>query len=291
LHSFWLLALLILNPYSFRIYIAVPYLLNDLFFQAGLTALLVGLFEESIAFSLLGASLAICSRQTGLLLIPPMLMWLILLWPGNRKRAAIFTGATATLIILVVYKATSYVALQISGGEMSLAPVTGLLTWMRSSPTIKELMEFSLRGVIGLTFPIATLLGTFPRLSSLAEWPRQDRLQTGCLLGFAGMIAAQPILGGPAVTAHDITRLVLLGLSPVLITLAIIFSHTTLGYEFWQKAFPFFMVTVASGSFHHMYSFLGVGNGAERTIQFALVHFGCGILLFFGLKGLAISIR
>lgn len=291
LHSLWLLALLILNPYSFRIYIAAPFLLNDLFFQVGLTMLLLGLFEESIVISLLGVSLAICSRQTGLLLIPPMVLWLILLWPRNRKRAAIFTGVTGILIMLAIYIVTSYVALQISGQLVSIAHVTGLLTWMRGSPSLKALMEFGLRGIIGLTFPIATLLGTFPRFSSIAEWSQEDRLRTGCLLGFAAMIAAQPILGGPAVTAHDITRLVLLGLTPLLVALAILFSHTTLSNQFWQQAFPLFMVSVALGSFHHMYSFLGVGNGAERTTKFALVHFGCGTLLFLGLKALATSIR
>ena len=291
LHSLWLLALLILNPYSFRIYIAAPYLLNDLFFQVGLTMLLLGLFEESVVISLIGVSLAICSRQTGLLLIPPMLVWLIWLWPKTKKKAALCTGLAAIVITVIVYGVTSYVALQISGQLTSVAHVTGLLKWLRDSPSIKALIDFGLRGIIGLTFPIATLLGTLPKFSSIAGWSREDHLRTGCLLGFAAMIAAQPILGGPAVTAHDITRLVLLGLTPLLIALAIFFSHTTSSQEFWQQAIPFFMVTVALGSLHHMYSFLGVGNGAERTTRFALVHFGCGALLFLALKALAIPAR
>jgi hypothetical protein len=288
-HSLWVFALLILNPYSFRIYIAVPYLLNDLFFQVGLTALLLGLFEESVGLSLLGTSLAICSRQTGLLLIPPMLLWLILLWPGNKKRAAMFTGATAILIVSIVYGTTSYVGLQISGGRVSVDHVTGLLTWVKGSPSAKALMEFGLRGVIGLTLPIATVLGAFPGFSGLTGWPREDRLRTACLLGFAIVIAAQPILGGPAVTGRDITRLVLLGLPAILVALAVLLRHITSSYRFWQQALPFCMVTVAAGSFHHTYSFLGVGNGADRTVQFALVHFGCGILLFLMLKALAVK--
>ena len=288
LHSLWLLALLILNPYSFRIYIAAPYLLNDLFFQVGLAMLLLGLFEKSIGISLVGVSLAVCSRQTGLLLIPPMLLWLMCLWPKTRKKAALFTGLAAVSVIVVVYGATSYVAFKISGQLVSTTHVTGLLAWLRGSPSFKALVEFGLRGIIGLTFPIATLLGTLPQLSSIAGWSREDHLRTVCLLGFAVMIAAQPILGGPAVTGHDITRLVLLGLTPLLIALAICFSYTTSSQEFWQQAIPLLMVTVALGSFHHMYSFLGVGNGAERTTRFALVHFGCGSLLFLGLRALAV---
>ncbi len=291
LHSLWLLALLILNPYSFRIYIAAPYLLNDLFFQVGLTMLLLGLFEESILISLLGVLLAICSRQTGLLLIPPMLLWLVLLWPRNRKRAAIFAGVTATVIAILIYIMNAYIALKISRQVVSIAHVAGFLAWMRGSPSIKALMEFGLRGIIGFTFLAATVLGTFPRFSSIAEWSRENCLRTGCLLGFAAMIASQPVLGGPAVTAHDITRLVLLGLTPLLVALGILFSHTTLSKQFWQQAFPLFMVSVALGSFHHTYSFLGVGNGAEQTTNFALVHFGCGALFFLGLKAIAMSIR
>jgi|SRR5215472_898063 len=291
LHSLWLLALLILNPYSFRIYIAAPYLLNDLFFQVGLTMLLFGLFEESIEISLVGVSLAICSRQTALLLIPPMLLWLMCLWPKTRKKAALFTGLAATAIILIIYGITSYVALEISGQLVSTAHVIGLFTWLRGSPSFKAFIEFSLRGVIGLTFPIAALLGTLPKISCISEWSREDHLRAGGLLGFAAMIAAQPILGGPTVTAHDITRLVLLGLTPLLIVVAICFSYTTLSQEFWKQAIPLLMVTVALGSFHHMYSFLGVGNGAERTTRFALVHFGCGTLLFLGLKALAMRVK
>jgi hypothetical protein len=291
LHSLWLLALLILNPYSFRIYIAAPYLLNDLFFQVGLTMLLLGLFGESIAISLVGVLLAICSRQTGLLLIPPMLLWLVWLWPKTRKKAALFAGLAAVLVVVVVYGTTSYVAFRISDQLVSTTHVTGIFTWLRDSPSLKALIEFGLRGIIGLIFPIATLLGTLPKISSIAGWSREDRLRVVCLVGFAVMIAAQPILGGPAVTAHDITRLVLLGLTPLLVALAICFSHTTLSQEFWQQATPLFMVAVALGSFHHMYSFLGIGNGAERTTRFALVHFGCGTLLFLGLKALAIPAR
>ena len=109
------------------------------------------------------------------------------------------------------------------------------------------------------------------------------------LLGFAVVIAAQPILGGPAVTGHDITRLVLLGLPAILLALAVILPHTSLSYRFWQQALPFCMVTVAAGSFHHTYSFLGIRNGADRTVQFALVHFGCGILLLLALRALAVK--
>ena len=42
-HRLWLVVLQILNPYSFRIYIANPFLLNDVFFQVGLLALIIGL--------------------------------------------------------------------------------------------------------------------------------------------------------------------------------------------------------------------------------------------------------
>lgn len=291
LHSLWLLSLLILNPYSFRIYIAAPCLLDDLFFEVGLTMLLLGLFEQSMVISLAGVSLAICSRQTGLLLIPPMVMWLVFLWPKTRKKRAVFTGAAAIAITLIVYGVTSYVALQISGKTESAAHVTGLFAWLRGSPSVKVLIEFCLRGIIGLTFPIATLLGILPKFSSIVGWPREDHLRTACLLGFSAMIAAQPILGGPAVTAHDITRLVLLGLTPLLIALAIFFSHATSSRQFWQEAIPLFMVTVALGSLHHVYSFLGAGSEAGRITRFALVHFGCGALLFLGLKALAIPAR
>jgi len=103
------------------------------------------------------------------------------------------------------------------------------------------------------------------------------------------MVASQPILGGPAVTGRDITRLVLLALPPLLIAVGIVFSYTTLGTEFWRQAFPLFIAISAAASFHHTYSFLGIGTGSERTNRFALVHFACGILLFLWLETLILS--
>lgn len=280
LHSLWLVALQILNPYSFRIYIANPFLLNDVFFQVGLLALIVGLLEESASVSLLGIFVAICSRQTALLLLPPMLVWVTLLWPKGKRPSAIFTGVTGTLMVGLIYAITSRVALHISGATVSIETVTGLFLYLRSSPSIRVIGEFGLRGIIGFALPTAILLSTMRCYTGIPKWSREDRLRAGLLLGFAAMIASQPFLGGPAVTGRDVTRLVLLALPPLLIAFGILLSYTTLGPQFWQQAFPFFMAISAATSFHHTYSFLGIGTGAERTNRFALVHFACGILLY-----------
>jgi hypothetical protein len=164
---------------------------------------------------------------------------------------------------------------------VSIETVTGLFVYLRSSPSIKAIGEFGLRGIIGLVLPIAILLSTMGGwYAGIPNWSREDRLRTGVLLGFAAMIASQPFLGGPAVTGRDITRLVLLALPPLLIAFGILLSYTTLDPQFWRQAFPFFMAISAAASFHHTYSFLGIGTGAERTNRFALVHFACGILLY-----------
>ena len=216
LHSLWLVALQILNPYSFRIYIANPFLLNDVFFQVGLLALIVGLLEESASVSLFGIFVAICGRQTALLLLPPMLVWVTLLWPKAKRPSAIFTGVTGTLMIGLIYEITSRVAVHISGTTVSIETVTGLFLYLRSSPSIRVIGEFGLRGIIGLALPIAILLSTTRCYTGIPKWSREDRLRTGLLLGFAAMIASQPLLGGPAVTGRDITRLVLLALSALI---------------------------------------------------------------------------
>jgi hypothetical protein len=287
--SLWLVALQILNPYSFRIYIANSFLLNDIFFQVGSLVLVLGLLEESVSVSFLGIFVAICSRQTALLLLPPMLVWVTVLWPKAKRRSAILAGVIGTLMALFIYEITSRVAVHMAGTTVSIETVTGLFVWLRASPSIKVIGEFGLRGIIGLALPIAILLATLRWYVSIAKWSREDRLRTGLLLGFAAMIASQPVLGGPAVTGRDITRLVLLALPPLLAAFGIILSYTTLGAEFWQQAFPLFMAITTAASFHHTYSFLGIGTGAERTNRFALVHFTCGILLFLWLKTLILS--
>ena len=229
---------------------------------------------------------AICSRQTALLLLPPMLAWLTILWPKSKRQSAIFVGATSTVMVFLIYGITSTVARKIAGTTVPIETVTGLFIWVKNSPSIKVIGEFGLRGMIGLALPMAILLATLRRYTSVLEWSREDRLRMGLLLIFALMIASQPVLGGPAVTGRDITRLVLLALPPLLAAFGVILSHTTLDAKFWQQALPLFMAIAAAASFHHTYSFLGIGTGAERTNRFALVHFASGILLFLWLKTL-----
>jgi hypothetical protein len=277
----WIMALLILNPYSFRIYIAAPYLLNDIFFQLGFALLLAGLWEESSLQAVVGILIASCSRQTALPLIFPTFLWLGILWPAQKRNQIYITGACSILISSGVYFVTAKVAATFSGPNQNFSHIIGLVLWLKKSFSLKILLEFALRGLIGLTLLISTVVAIIPDVS---KFETKDKMRAVCLLAFSVLVAAQPVLGGPAVTGQDITRLILLGLFPLLILLGVLFSYSNLKPSYWAETLPLAIAFAAASSLHHMYSFLGVGNGSERTFAFALVHFGCGMLLLLALK-------
>jgi hypothetical protein len=273
----WIFALLILNPYSFRIYLAAPALLNDLFFQVGLTALLLGLVGESAWIAVAGITLSAVSRQTALLLLPATLLWMVFLWPKEVKGRLI--GAVGSVLIAVsLYYFTSQVGTRIGGNNINIEHVTGLLRWLNAGPSLKIGLEFVARGVLGFAFFLCVFILTSRSFFNLSKWSNLCRKQTLFLLLFAALIVAQPIAGGPLLTGRDITRLSLLGFSPLLIALAIAFSYSDLKEKVWEGTLPLLVGTAVAGSFHHMYSFLGSGNGSDRTEQFALIHLGCAAL-------------
>src|SRR5262245_34639804 len=152
-----LLALLILNTYMFRYYLAIPWMVSDLGFHLGVGLVLLALFEARPSLLLAGLATAGVSKQTALALVPGVIAWLWLQWTAPRRtRIALCVGVAA--LVLLVYQAISWLAEPFSGRSVVALHVTGLVRWMATRFSLPVLVDFFARGLVPFVLPSALLL-------------------------------------------------------------------------------------------------------------------------------------
>lgn len=214
-----LLAIFGLNPWTYRPYLAFPELVDDLGFVFGLAVLVRGLTAGRPALVIGGQVVASLSRQTGLLLIPMVLLWL---WQENdvrqsvSSRRRIFSGAAAASVAIVIYLATSSLAAGFGTSNVNGEHLVGVWRWAQSSFDARALAKF----LVAAAEPIAILAILFIAFVFLAR--RSPPRKVWILIVGAGFIWAQPLLAGPEITGGNIQRLITLGLVPMVIAVAII---------------------------------------------------------------------
>lgn len=238
----------LMNPYAFRYFLTLPGVINDIAFAAALSALLYYQLRRRHAAALLCLALAALCRQTAIFLVPALLI----------GRAPVLP---AIAIPAGVYLATSALARGFSAPSVNLSTVTGLFTWMADSFSARALGEFLLRAVLPLSLPLATIVG------ACAGGRRGPTPPFGWLVLVALSVCAQPILGGPVVTAQSVARLDALALAPLLLATGVALREAGTWFPSprpWERAT--WITAVVAASFHHIYSASGQfdSSGAAR---------------------------
>ncbi len=274
-----LLSLLILNTYMFRYYLAMPWMISDLAFQFWLAVMLLGLLRESPGLTFAGLLAAALSKQTALLLMPGAMAWIWWEWKSPPRNVRIWQCVGVALVGTGVYQGTGWLARAFSGPNINVDHVLGLFRWTSTAFSFQEFFLFALRGVIGFAFPAALLLSLALTRTLPVGWYRKGRLRLSFLL--AGSMCVQPFLGGPVITGHNVTRLAMLGYLPLLVGLASILGETPLSASLQRGLVFVTAFSLAIGSFHHFYSFLGMLE-TERAGRFAAVYLASATLLFLG---------
>jgi len=278
-----LLLFFVLSPYTFRFYIALPFVLTDLSFQLGLVIVALGLFKQRPWVTFSGFLLASLSRQTALLIIPLILGWAYLVWPaakpfGSKLRKAVFSIAVLAVGILV-YKGAGKLAAEYAQPNINEAHLVGLLNWTSTSFSLKELSVFLFRALVPFVIPVCFVLALVFRYSP-RKWPGPERTKVFLLLGSVILICSQPILGGPIITGANLPRLNNLAIVPLLIAIGVILKWLNVEEELFDRVFPYACLFASVGSFHHVFSYLG-GSNSQRAGQFTMVSFLLGAMLFF----------
>lgn len=247
-------ALLILNPYGFRYFLSIPYLINDLCFISCITIIIYLLFEKKYLAVLPVLFVAGMVRQTALPFMFFTLVWVFLF--DRKKISFIFWFALTAICSNVV---GSYIASLFSTQGATIEAVTAIFYWFKSSFNFVQLLEFLLRSVLPLLLTLLLLV---------SAKPRQNKNIVKILLLAVFLICIQPFLGGPQITGQNATRLNVLGLVPALVALAVGVKDYVL--KFNGRHMLVYFVVFAS-SLHHVFSTLGQ-KLIKTPTAFAAIH-------------------
>ncbi|MGZ3702602.1 MAG: hypothetical protein ACXWSD_12500, partial [Bdellovibrionota bacterium] len=218
------------------------------------------LFFRKPALPLFGLALATLSRQTALLLLPGVVLWIWYGWSEKSVRSRVLWATGLSLWAIFFYEATAMLASRIGTSNLNSTTLTGLFTWILSPDfSAAKMAEHTLRCTLPL-LPAALLLVREP----WNKWPRESFF----LLLMALVVAAQPFLAGPVLTGQNAARLVTLGLLPLAVGWAIAARDRE-----WP---PIPSIALAlflfAGSFHHLYTVVGPhGAMGSAALQLAIV--------------------
>ncbi|MCS6815159.1 MAG: hypothetical protein NZ772_16515 [Cyanobacteria bacterium] len=269
------LGLLILNPYLLRYYLLVPGMLPDVVFVLGTAVILWGLVAVQGTIVVAGLALGAIGRQTALLVIPGLLLWIwkSAEWQSQSWPARLRITVAIVLTPSLIYLLTAQLAHQFALPSINTVILTRLLTWM-ASPEFSWLLlgDHCLRLVMPMLAIASLLLGVaVARSTSPLSTQSQTLAIIACLLMTVGVIA-QPFIAGPAITGQNATRLAALGLLPMITALALALQH----YHLLTTATPplrhiLLGVGVVIGSLHHLYTTPALPNAASfAAVQITL---------------------
>jgi hypothetical protein len=207
------IGMLALNPWAFRFYLTFPEMIPDVAFVAGVALMLWGLITRRALPIIAGQTVASVSRQTALLVVPVVIIWL---WRRDNdwkhvlpyKRMALCISTTA--VAVAIYLVTAQVAARISTADTNLEHLIGVVPWVATQFSLTALLTFLIRTAMSLAIPLAMLAAAL-RSSRESDGP----VAIPALLAATVFIAVQPLLAGPEVTGGNGPRLVTLGLLPL----------------------------------------------------------------------------
>jgi hypothetical protein len=211
-HSRWVLVALALFQSSvFRHYIAVPFLIVDLCFLAGLTLSLQALQGPRPILLISGCGVMALTRQSAIAILPALLLWINLAssWKAVSARGRQVTSLAVTLIILGVYYLTSIIADRASSpSDVSHYPF-GLWSYLRANPEhpVGELVVLAFRP-FGVWLP---LIGWVGGLRAAGQARERLPIETWLLVLACSCLWMQPVLAGPEITGGNNVRLTNLG--------------------------------------------------------------------------------
>jgi hypothetical protein len=254
----FVLAVIVLNPYALRPSVMVTATVQDAVFVLALTIMLIGLFDRRAAVAAAGLGIAILARQTAILLIPPMALWMWFGtgWRDRRQPARILAAVLSALTGVALYVALIEFARRFDKPFAPGFPQDSILPVVGDPPRAQEVIPHVVRVLVPLIVPlallIAALLGARPR-KELAAIKAAPELWLSLLMCAA--IVVQPLLITPSFPGfgHNEQRLSALGLVPCVVAIGVVL----------QDGFPgtlsgasrvVLVVALLAYSLHHVFS-------------------------------------
>ena len=193
-----LFALLILSPYTFRQYYAVPGMLSDCLFYVAIIGFAVGMWSARWRLILISLCCACFVRQTSILLLPILVIYCFAEKMDLKKS---FVATSFGLGSFLLSKLAGYLVFtSVPGGYVAMHTL-GIFFWIQQSPQWIDLIDFLGRYSLML-MSLSPILLLTNRLS------RRDWMY----VAFFFFLHTQPLLAGPSVSGSNVDRLAIYGL-------------------------------------------------------------------------------
>jgi hypothetical protein len=242
------IALLILNPYTFRYYLIVPTMASDLLFILGMAITTWGICQNRFEKIWFGMIIALLGRQSAVLALPGVALWNFVQY--RKMKSVLFWASFGGLYLFILSWIKPFTT------PATVGPFVGGLLILLNPLEYHHLPEHYVRAIISY-FALIALMGMAfiynkkPTLTFFA-----------CFLMAAGLIF-QPMAGHYAVIGQNASRLGSLGFIPFWVALASIMKEIPLTHKRWFEGAFIFILMI--GSLHHMYSIINHLN----SLQFA----------------------
>lgn len=277
------LALLALNPWAFRPYLTFPEMVNDLGFVMGVVVMLRGLVRGASATVLMGQMIASLSRQTGLMLVPLVAIWV---WHDRRtwgrmetRRRIAFCGAVAA-VAGGVYLVTAWLVAGISYESENLEHLLGVAHWVATQFDAPMLGDFLLRASLPALMALTLLVGlgrpARRRAASASGAEPEPTIVVPLLWCATLLIWAQPLLGGPDMTGPTVIRLVAIGLLPLCLIVGIRLRDADAFTGAGRGRVMGILALLAAASLHHRYVLDSTPSANDKVVFAALYLAACG---------------
>jgi hypothetical protein len=269
-----LFLLVVLSPFSLRLFIFVPELLADLVFMFGTAIVFFGLFRRNIWWIILGITIGTAGKQLFLLLLPgvALYVWNIYRFAIGQKRAiviaALVTMVTISIFYILAMSSRSFAAENSITGKVLFA----FILWIFSEKfSISLFAEHLLR----MLLPLIPFLGML-----LIFWSSQyiktgraciERLKSLCTIETIALSLmvmgpiAYAFLPGPLVQMGNQSRYVGINLLPMAVLTCRLLPYVRLQItkiDYWLLGGIICIFT-----YHHRYTFIQSTPGV-----FLIVH-------------------
>ena len=277
------MSLVVLNPYLFRFHANVHGSLQGLMFILGTTVTILGLLKGRLAIVILAIIFSTLSRQTTLLMLPGIIVWMFAGSKWKEKRIGVRLGNICSVIlaIFITFILTSQVASLSISESRNWEHLYGIIVWIKEQGfNLRIFLELCMRCVMPHLLPLTMIFSIFIfniNNQNLTTYPVE--VWATILISLA--IISQPILAGPILTGLQNgsgTRLGMMGLVSTFTALGLVMQNTIK----WPvmvnlRANCLFFMAIVLGSMHHTFGSVGPNS----VIQFAMLNFFAAFLLSF----------
>jgi len=275
--------LLILNNYFFRYHAIVPGMAQGLIFLAGVSLCLIGLENKKSWTIFAGLLLGSLARQTILLLLPGIMLWVAFEkdWAKKSKRFRLGLLLFFAFFTLGFYILSNIYASQFGIRSANVDHILGVWTWTKEaiavdplSTVLLVLLEQTIRAFLPVLIVVIPFL-VFVTLNWKYSWNKLNKVKLLSLALSALLMISQPILAGPWNTVNSGSRLGALGLLPALLMLAYVIEEMESKKVFFTTIEKFVLiVALIIYSLHHLYTWVG-----PSSVQYYFVFQLVSILL------------